>query len=136
MAELMRQHVCLRELAGRAEAAVQLVEKSQVDVHLLIFRAIERARCGLRPTATRLRVIAKQHQLGMVILTMGLFRQEVCPDLLSVVQSERDKLHEGSFECVALRVGTTHCRCGTSAAATEQSKQVGMKYPAQHEQDQ
>ena len=44
MADLVREHVGLGEVPGRAEAALQLVEEAEVEVDLAIARAIERSR--------------------------------------------------------------------------------------------
>ena len=43
MADLVRDHVRLGEVAGRAEAFAQFLIKAEVDVHFLVRRAVERA---------------------------------------------------------------------------------------------
>src|SRR5205085_10826753 len=52
MPDLMRDDVGLRELAGRAEAAAQLVEEGKVDVDLFVGWAVKRAGGGLRGPAS------------------------------------------------------------------------------------
>ena len=42
VADLVREHVGLREIAGRAEALAQLVVEAEVDVEVLVGRAVER----------------------------------------------------------------------------------------------
>src|SRR5581483_4223646 len=55
MTVLVRDHVGLRERAGAgAEAGAQLVEEAEVDVDLLVDRAVERADIGCRLTAAAL----------------------------------------------------------------------------------
>src|SRR5579872_4265612 len=59
MTDLVREDVGLRELAGRAETCAQLVVKSEIDIYLLIGRAVERTCCGLRFAAAGLSVVAE-----------------------------------------------------------------------------
>ena len=42
VAHLVRDHVRLREVAGRAEPAIEITEERQVQVHLRVRRAVER----------------------------------------------------------------------------------------------
>ncbi len=51
MADLMRNHICLRELSRRSEPILQLPKKSQIQINLLIPRTIKRAHRRLRPPA-------------------------------------------------------------------------------------
>ena len=44
MAELVGEHVGLREVAGRAEPAMQLVEEAEIEIDLPVRRTVERAR--------------------------------------------------------------------------------------------
>ena len=46
MADLVRNHVSLSEISGRAKARAQLIEEAEVDIKLLVARAVERShRC-------------------------------------------------------------------------------------------
>ena len=54
MADLMRDHIGLREIAGRAEALRQLVEEFRVEIDVLVCRAVERPHRRLRGAAARL----------------------------------------------------------------------------------
>src|SRR5690606_5019739 len=54
VAHLMGQHVCHGKLAGSSEAVMQFFAKAQIDVHLLIGRAIKRA-IGRSPHTTAIR---------------------------------------------------------------------------------
>src|SRR5215471_13502021 len=53
MANLMRQHVSLRKLAGRAESLFQFVIESEVDIHLFVAWTVEWAGGRLRAAASR-----------------------------------------------------------------------------------
>ena len=54
VADLMRQHVSLGEVAGRAEALLQLGVEVEIDINVLVVRAVERSAGGGRRSATRL----------------------------------------------------------------------------------
>ena len=55
VAELVRRDVRLRELALRAELLLELVEEAELEVDLLVRRAVERADLGRRRAAPGLR---------------------------------------------------------------------------------
>src|SRR5262249_24403928 len=67
MSDFVREHVRLRELAGRAEAGAQLIVESEIDVDLLIARAVERASRRLSKAARRIDGITEEHELGMTV---------------------------------------------------------------------
>ena len=67
VADLVRQDVRLGELAGRAEASLQLVVEAEVDVDLLVERAVEGAGGGLAVAAAGLHGVAEEHQLGVLV---------------------------------------------------------------------
>ena len=46
VADLVREHIGLREIARRAELLAQLIVEREVDVNLLVDRAIERPGLG------------------------------------------------------------------------------------------
>lgn len=68
MSDFVSQDVGLRELAGSAELAGQLIVEAQIDVHLLVPGAVERAGRRFRATAGGLRRVAIKHEFGMVVL--------------------------------------------------------------------
>ena len=68
MAELVGNHVCLREFAGRAEFLAQLIEEAQIDIDLFVFGTVERSGGRLCRAATRLRVVAEKHQLRVTVV--------------------------------------------------------------------
>ena len=53
VADLVGDHVGLGEVAGRAEAVAQLLVEAEVDVDLLVGRAVERPHRGLRRSRSR-----------------------------------------------------------------------------------
>src|SRR5512139_3221959 len=67
VAHLVRDDVGLREVARRTELAVQRVEEAEVDVDLLVARAIERAHRRLAHAAGAARGATEQHQLGLAV---------------------------------------------------------------------
>ena len=52
MPDFMREHVGLREIAGRAELPMEIVEEAEVEIDLAVARAIERARSPSSTTRT------------------------------------------------------------------------------------
>src|ERR1700712_2159498 len=138
MAELVREHVRLRELAGRAEAIAQLIVEAEINVDLLIERAVERPHRRLRLTASRLHAIAEENELRVVPLHAFL-RNDLRPGLLRVVEHERHELHflvlfgrlAGGWR--RLIAGGRGSRC--TAAVTEEREQVAVEEEAQNEHD-
>jgi hypothetical protein len=43
MTKFVRDNVSLRELAWRSEPAIELIEKTEVNVNLFVLRAVERS---------------------------------------------------------------------------------------------
>jgi hypothetical protein len=85
VADLVREHVSLREVTGRAHAALQRIEELQVDVDLAVARAVERPHRRLPGPAGRGRGAAKQHELGLAVSgAAGL--EDLAPDDLGVAQ--------------------------------------------------
>src|SRR3546814_5127869 len=64
MAEFVRDHVILREIALGAEAVLKLVEKARVEIDALIAGAVERPHRRLRRAAARLAVARVEDALG------------------------------------------------------------------------
>ena len=96
MAELMRDHVGLREIAGVAAEVLQLLPERQVDVDLFVFGTIERTRRRLRRSAAGIRDIAIQHQLGVPILP-SVLGEDLRPGLLRVIEHKADEVHIAVF---------------------------------------
>src|SRR5688500_13909962 len=96
MADLVRDHVRLREIARRAEPLVKRVVEPEGDVDLLVDRAVERAHRRLARAAARLHVIAEEHELGVAILPTVL-GQDLRPHALCIVEHERHELDQSPF---------------------------------------
>ena len=67
MTEFVRDDVSLREIAGRAEAAVEFVKKSNVEIDFAIRRAIERTCRGLRKPASGVDRITEKRDHGSLV---------------------------------------------------------------------
>jgi hypothetical protein len=98
VADLVRDHVRLREVAGRAQAlAEQLVER-EVDVHLLVAGAVERPHVGGRAAARGRDLAIEEHELRALVLAAA-GGELLGPELLDVIEHEAHELH-----LVAVRV--------------------------------
>src|ERR1700674_2921793 len=100
----MGQNVGLGKFSGCPEALSQFVIEPEINVYLLISRAVKRTACGLRQAASGIDSVPEQHQLRMPV-GHTLQAQNLRPSLLGVVQYEGNKLHEGLFSLVASGVG-------------------------------
>ena len=92
VADLVGDHIGLREVAGSPEAPPQFLVEAKIDVDLLVGRAIERAHRALGEAATRTNGVREQHQLGVAVLMAGGGQQFV-PHRLGIVEHERHELH-------------------------------------------
>src|SRR5437016_1688298 len=91
VAYFVRDHVSLREVAGRPEALAQIAIERQVDVDLFVSRTVEGPDGRLREAAGRLHGAAEQHELRLLILPAHLF-EELAPRVLGVGEDDRDEL--------------------------------------------
>src|SRR3954463_6594687 len=86
MADLVREHVGLREVARRAETAIQFIVETEIEIDLAIAGTIEGTSGGARVTARRVDRIAEQHHSrGLVAIA-----EQLRPHLLVVA---RDGVH-------------------------------------------
>ena len=86
VAEFVRDNVSLGKVRVTAAEMPEFIPEAQVDVDLLIRRAIERAGLRLGGTATGLCVVAKEHKLCAAIFFSRLLGQKCCPCLLHIVE--------------------------------------------------
>ena len=93
MAELVGEDVGLREVAGRAELALQLVEEPEIEIDLAIGRAVERAGRRLREAAGGVDRVAEQHRLGVLVTPA----EQLLPRVLRVVHDRVDHVDEPLF---------------------------------------
>src|SRR3954467_4864323 len=94
--ELMGDHVCLREVTGRSEATIELVEESEVEVDFLVERTVEWAHRGLRGAAARCRAVPEEHEVRGPELSPGIV-ESAAPCFLRVIEDERHELHHRLF---------------------------------------
>src|ERR1700722_11083508 len=127
MADFVREHVGLCKLARRSETLLQLIVKSEIDVNLLIAGAVERAGRRFPSAASRLRIVAEQDELGVMILLVGLRGQDFGPGFLRVVENERNEVYERLFGVISggiRRAGGSLAGLNALAPATQQCKKV------------
>ena len=65
--DLVRDDVGLREIAGRAEAPLELVEEREVDVDALVGRAVEGSHRRRVEAAGRLHHVREQDQVRLLV---------------------------------------------------------------------
>src|SRR4051812_17174687 len=95
---LVGEHVGLREVTRRAEPLLELAVERQVDVGVLVGRAVERADRARRSAAPGVDRAGEQHQLGVAVrLALGL--EPGLEHVLDVLHRELDELDQ-----IALRV--------------------------------
>jgi len=83
-------HVGLGEVARRVEAALQLLVEAEVDIHLLIGRAVERPHRRLAHAAGRAGRAGEQHQRRVdVLLAVGA--EDLPPGVLGLGQHVADE---------------------------------------------
>ena len=93
MAELVGEDVGLREVAGRAKLAMQLVEEPEIEIDLAVGRTVERAGRRLREAAGGVDRVAEQHRLGVLIAAA----EQLPPRVLRVVHDRVDHVDELLF---------------------------------------
>ena len=62
VAQLVRKHISLREISSASAEAFQVVPEAQIDVDLLILRAIEGSGRSLRGAAAGVGTAAEEHE--------------------------------------------------------------------------
>ena len=96
MPDFMRDDVRLREVAGRAEPALQILIEGQVDVDLAIAGTIERPDRGLGETARRLHGAREEHERGLLV-GLSARGEDGAPRVLGIREHERDELAQLRF---------------------------------------
>src|SRR5262245_30728502 len=91
MSDFMCDHVCLRKISTGSEALIEFLEKSKVDVHLAVERAIEGSDRGRTQAAGGLNTIGEQDQLGRRVVGAGL-RKQLCPGVFRICEDGRNKI--------------------------------------------
>jgi hypothetical protein len=91
VADLVRDDVRLREVAGGAEPVAQLAEEVEVDVHLGVGRAVEGPHRRGRRTAAGVHLAGEHVQPGVLVLPPGLLELG-SPDGLRVLHQELNEV--------------------------------------------
>ena len=86
VADLVRDHIGIGEIAAAAELLLHVVEEGHVEIDLLVDRAIERTHGGLRLAAARARHAAVENEPRIDIGDALLGRQHLAPDGLGLAQ--------------------------------------------------
>jgi hypothetical protein len=117
MAYLVCDNVRLCEIATRAEASMQLIEKSEIEIDLPVGGTIERSRCGLPSSACGRCDVAIEHSLGSLILEPFL-PEDLGPRILRVLHHEAGEFGQLRFFLRLLdRAGRClNRRCWTAAS--------------------
>src|SRR5678816_3744558 len=92
MPELVRYHVRLGEVSRCTEALGELVEEAEVEVDMLIDRAIERADLRRGLAAPSGNGASENGELRVAILLAVDLREQLRPRLLDIVDHEVDDL--------------------------------------------
>ena len=139
---LVRDHVGLREIAGRLEPLAQLVVEREVDVHLLVSRAVERPHGRLREAARGLHRAREEHQLRLAIVPAELLAEDLVPRVLGVGEHDRDELRglvrreRCTVACAAAERTVRRPRLLRGCAALQQDGRVDPEVERrEHEQD-
>src|SRR5207237_7023912 len=67
MPKLVSEDVRFREIAGRAEAPLQLVVEAEIDINLLIERTVERTHRRLGRSTPGLGHVTEEHELRILV---------------------------------------------------------------------
>ena len=92
MTDLMGDHIGLGEVACSGKAPGHLVEELQVEVDLLIARAVERADRRTGEAAGRVHAAAKQHK-GRVAILHAVLLEQRAPGVFGVAEHSADEFH-------------------------------------------
>ena len=91
VADLVRDHVGLREIARRVEAALQVVEEREVDVEPLVIGTIERSHRRLADPAPGSRAAGVEHEPGRAVARARRL-EDIAPHVLGAAEDLRDEL--------------------------------------------
>src|SRR5262245_48613482 len=131
MAELVRDHVRLREVAGRAEPLRELAKELEIEIHLSVLPTVERPGRRLREAARRIDRAAKQHDARVLVARAKDFAPRALDISCDRVDEVDLALFGGRTADSARRFGRRRPR---SVAGAEEGKEVRTGRPAEHEQ--
>ena len=96
MADLMRKDISLGKVSGGAKTSREFIEEGEVQIHLLIGRAVKRADGRRSRSAGRVHRPGKENQPGIFVGATYL-RKERSPGVFRIRQNNRRKL--AKFVC-------------------------------------
>jgi hypothetical protein len=142
VADFMRQHIGLREVARRAEALAQFAVEVQVDIEVAVGRTVERAARGARRPAGRIDAPAEQRQRRLGIILPRCL-EYLRPGLLRVGEHGGDEV--AHFRVRArlrswlgtgrrTRLGLRR-RPGNDVAAAQEGQRIDAEQPGDHQDD-
>src|SRR6267154_4775519 len=136
MPEFVGDDISLRELAGGAEATIELIEKTELDVDPFVFRTIERPGGGARSAAFGLRGVAEQDELGVAIGFAGLLGKKLRPCFLCVVERKGHERDQRALRTIARRIGLPDLRwTGGCSATAQQGEKIGFEDEAENQEN-
>src|SRR6185295_19905286 len=106
MSDLVRDHISLSEIAGRAELLFEVAIERQIDVDLLVAGAVERTCRASGRAARGLNLIRKKNEFRIAVLFTGL-SQDSGPHVFGTGEHDRDKLPEFVFGGACRTRGST-----------------------------
>src|SRR6267154_5637281 len=136
MPEFVGDDIGLRELAGGAKAAIQLIEKTEIDVDPFVFGTIERPGGGARSAASGLRGVTKQDELGVAIGFAGLVGKKLRPCFLRVIERKGHERDQRALRSIARRIGLPDFRwTGGCSATAQQGEKIGFEDEAENQEN-
>src|ERR1044071_10026301 len=90
MADFVRDHISLGEIAGRLEALMKLAKKREIEIDFLIVAAIKRSRGGLGEAAGRLNLVGEEHKLGLRVSASGTL-EDLAPGAFRATEHAGDE---------------------------------------------
>ena len=130
----MRNHIRLREVARRTEPVLEGFVKAQIDVHLLITRAIKRAHGRLAGATGRRCGAPKKHQARVLVRAAPLAKN-VLPHVFGIGQNGGDKTRHLVVRrgAVGRRLRLNLCGRPPAAKQAQNGQRVDAKHPAPHQ---
>ena len=133
MADLMRDHIGFRELAGLAAAAVEahlhVVEERGVEIDALVARTIERPHGGAGKAAAAVAFdAAVEHQARRPVAVTARL-EDVAPDVLGIADNGGDKIAGAVARRAGARRGLPGKAAGSGVAVLLSSSAPPMSTP-------
>ncbi len=131
VADFVGYHVGLGEIPRRAVTCLEVVEKTEVDIELLIRRAIKRTHCRRGQPAGRIDPPTEQYQCR-IFVGFSLRLKDFAPGILGVGQNNRDKI--GQLLFLRTETGTLLCRRAGRPAKKQRQYVDAQQFATEHRQ--